>query len=149
MENQLGTGVEKATGQQLTINLEQLVDRIDRNLRQEIIVTTADKTRLCLIEALDQMERRKAWIAPAGILATLAVVFPTTVFRDFLGLSKDYWSAIFSLGTLGALVWFTVCIFRIRRSVTVEQIVNRLRTDALLDAPKPPPASEQRPPTTA
>src|SRR5258708_39515755 len=62
----------------LGFNLNQMIQRVDHNVTQEIIVTTADKARLCLIEALGRLERRDAWIAPAGILATLAVAFPTT-----------------------------------------------------------------------
>ena len=76
---------------QITIDLgsDRLVQRVDNSVGQEIIVTTADKARLCLIEAMDRMERRRAWIAPAGILATLLVVFPTTTFQDFLAFQEN------------------------------------------------------------
>src|ERR1035441_8084058 len=110
MEQQLGTGVEKVGVEQVTINLNHLVQRVDSNVTQEIIVTTADKAQLCLIEALDRMERRKAWIAPEGHLATLVVVFPTTTFQDFLGLSREYWRAIFSVAAVGSMVWLIVCL---------------------------------------
>jgi hypothetical protein len=120
----------------ITINLglNQLIQRVDQNVTQEIIVTTSDKARLCLIEARDRMERRNAWIAPAGILVTLIAVFPTTTFHDFLNLSKDYWRAMFSFATLGALAWLVYCLSRIQRSLTVTQIVDRLRTDSLAGA---------------
>ena len=84
------------------------------------------------------MERRNAWIAPAGILATLIVVFPTTSFQDFLGLSKEYWIAIFSVAAITTLVWLVVCLLRIQRSLTIEQIVDRLRTDSLTVSSQPP-----------
>ena len=61
----------------LDLKLNQLIQRVDTNVTQEIIVTTADKARLCLIDALGCLERKKAWIAPASILATLGVVLPT------------------------------------------------------------------------
>jgi hypothetical protein len=89
----------------IDLGLNQLIQRVDRNVTQEIIVTTADKARLCLIESLDRMERRSAWVAPVGILATLAVVFPTTTFQDFLGVSKEFWKAFFSMAAVLALVW--------------------------------------------
>ena len=53
------------------IDVDQLVGRFDRNIAQEIFVTTADKARLCLIDAFQRLERQDAWIAPAGILATV------------------------------------------------------------------------------
>jgi hypothetical protein len=130
MEQSLGTGVE---AEPVTISLgpTELIRRVDSNITQQIILTTADKARLCLMEALDRLERRRAWIAPAGILATLVVVFPTTTFQDFLGFSKEYWRAIFSMVTLGALTWLIVCLYRMRASITVEEVVDRLRTDSL------------------
>ena len=130
-EQRSNTGPEPIT---INLGLNQLIQRVDQNVTQEIIVTTADKARLCLIKARDRMERRNAWIAPAGILVTLIVVFPTTTFQDFLSLSKEFWKAMFSFAALGALAWLVHCLFRIQRSLTVIQIVDRLRTDSLAGA---------------
>ena len=47
----------------LGFNINQMVQRVDQHITQEIIVTTADKARLCLIDALGRLERRDAWIA--------------------------------------------------------------------------------------
>src|SRR5271169_2942357 len=94
----------------IDLGLNQLIQRVDTNVTQQIIVTTADKAHLCLIQALHRMERRNAWIAPAGILATLIVVFPTTTFQDFIGLSKEYWKAIFSVATVGTMIWLVICL---------------------------------------
>ncbi|MGO9262036.1 MAG: DNAJC11 domain-containing protein [Bryobacteraceae bacterium] len=125
------------------LDLNQMIERVDTNIRQEIMVITADKVRLCLLDALERMERRKAWMTPAGILATLIVIFPTTTFQDFLGFSKDYWRAIFSFGTAFSLVWLVICLIRIRTSLTIEQIVERLRTDSLA-APLQPSMHQTR-----
>ena len=124
------TGPEPIT---IDLGLNQLIQRVDQNVTQEIIVTTSDKARLCLIEARDRMERRNAWIAPAGILATLIVVFPTTTFQDFLSMPKEYWRALFSLAAMAALAWLVYCLLRIQRSLTITQIVDRLRTDSWAD----------------
>src|SRR5215470_4681281 len=106
-----GTGSPAPITIDLTLN--QLIQRVDTNVTQQIIVTTADKARLCLIESLHRMERRRAWIAPAGILVTLVVVFPTTTFQDFIGLSKEYWRAIFSVATVATFIWLVICLSRI------------------------------------
>lgn len=100
----------------IDLNLNSLIQRVDTNVRQQIIITTADKARLCLMQALARMERR-GWMAPAGILATLAVVFPTTTFNDFLGLSKEYWRALFTLASAGAIVWLVRSLLQIRASL--------------------------------
>lgn len=112
----------------INLGVNKLIERVDTNVTQQIIVTTADKARLCLIDALQRIERRNAWIAPAGVLATLIVVFPTTTFQDFLGLSREYWKALFSIITVATVIWLFVCLVRIRKSLTIEQIVDRLRS---------------------
>ena len=86
----------------IDLGLNSLIQRVDTNVRQQIIITTADKARLCLYAALDRMEQRRAWMAPAGILATLVVIFPTTTFNNFLGLSKEYWRALFTFAAIWA-----------------------------------------------
>jgi hypothetical protein len=128
-----------AVPEPITIDLDanHLIQRVDRNITQEIFVTTVDKARLCLIEALGRMERRDAWIAPTGILVTLAVVLLTTTFQDFLTLSKEYWKAMFSFATVVALVWLVYCLCRRQNSLTVEQIVDQLRTNSLPPAQQP------------
>src|ERR1022692_5302643 len=60
------------------------ITSIDANLKQEIFITTVDKARNSLKEALANVEQRNAWAAPAGILATIVVVFPTAAFQDFI-----------------------------------------------------------------
>jgi hypothetical protein len=116
--------------------LTGMILRVDANLKQEIIVITADKARLCLRDAVDNMERSKAWQTPAGILITILVVFPVSTFQDFLGISKDTWKALFVFAALFFVGWLIRCLLKIRRSPTVEQIVNRLRA---ADSTQPPP----------
>jgi hypothetical protein len=109
----------------IDLGLNSLIQRVDTNVRQQIIITTADKARLCL------MQQRRAWMAPAGILATLAVIFPTTTFNDFVGLSKEYWRALFTFAAIGTIVWLVRALLRIPVSLSVDDIVDRLRTESL------------------
>jgi hypothetical protein len=76
---------------------------------------------------VENLERSKAWQAPAGILVTILAVFPVSTFQDFLGISKDTWRAFFILATILCFGWLIHSLLRIKRSPTVEQIINRLR----------------------
>jgi hypothetical protein len=76
-----------------------MILRVDANLKQEIIVITADKARLCLRDAVDNLERSKAWQTPAGILATILVVFPVSIFPGFPWRLKGYLEGAFYLGS--------------------------------------------------
>ncbi len=47
--------------------------KVYRNLSQEVIITTEDKVKLCLIEHLKKMENKKEWLIPLGILIPLII----------------------------------------------------------------------------
>ena len=108
------------------INKMITVASLDVNLAQEIFITTVDKARLCLSQALKNMERRDSWMAPAGILATILGTFLTATFRDFL-FSKDTWEAFFVFAALAALLWLVISVVRRPKAASVDQIIEELR----------------------
>jgi len=68
------------------------------------------------------------------------VVFPVSTFQDFFGISKDTWKALFIAAALFFVGWLIRCLLKIRKSPSVEQIVNSLRTaDALQQPPRAAP----------
>ena len=127
----------------LSLNQKMIVGRVDRNVTQEFILVTADKARLILREAADRMEQSNSWQAPLGILVTIGVIFPTTTFQDF-GLSKDVWKSLFLMAALICLVWLVRSWWRRKKSPSVEEIVNQLRTaEPPVGAPQPPSVQTQ------
>jgi hypothetical protein len=120
------------------------ITSIDANLKQEIFITTVDKARNCLKEALANVEQRNAWAAPAGILATIVVVFPTANFQDFV-VSKDTWRAMFLIAALLSAVWLVRCLWARRRvgPLSVDDVIQGLRQGGSTPAgasPSPPRA---------
>jgi len=73
------------------------------NLGATLVITTEDKIKLAVHTHLQRMAERSAWMAPLGILLTIAVTFPTTDFKAFWILSADSWRAMFVMGALLAL----------------------------------------------
>ncbi|MFA5360193.1 MAG: hypothetical protein WC349_04535 [Patescibacteria group bacterium] len=67
---------------------------VTSNLREIIIISTEDKIELCLIKYLKDLEEKKSWIAPVGLLLTIILTFLTTEFKTW-GFSKEIWQAIF------------------------------------------------------
>jgi hypothetical protein len=109
--------------------------KVYSNLGQEIIITTEDKIRLCLIEHLSRMETRNAWIAPLGILLTIIIVFPTTTFREFLFLSADSWRAIFVIGGVIATAWLIKCVLQARASSSLADVVRDIKATGIMQNP--------------
>ena len=107
---------------------ERIVQRVDANVSQEIVVTTADKVRLVLRDAMQKIELRDAWKAPLGILVTLLVVLPAfNSLQDFLWIPKNVWQALLLLCTALSAVWLASSLARRKRAPTVEDILNNLR----------------------
>jgi|ERR1700691_4939892 len=104
------------------------ITSIDANLKQEIFITTVDKARNCLKEALANVAERNAWAAPAGILATIVVVFPTANFQDFV-ISKDTWRAMFLIAALLSAVWLARCLWARWKAgpLSVDDVIQELR----------------------
>lgn len=93
----------------------QKSSHVHLNLGQNIVFTTEDKIRICLMNHLGQVEHKKGWIAPLGIAVAIAVAFVTTKFQDSLYLSADTWKAIFIVagvivaGWLIKAIWKAIC----------------------------------------
>jgi hypothetical protein len=103
------------------------VTAVHGSLNQEVVITTVDKLRLALRDHMDRVERTKSWIAPLGLFAALLVVFPTTDFKPFGGLSADVWKAIFVIGTFAATLWLCVSLWRAFTSMSVDDVVEIIK----------------------
>ncbi|HTY55766.1 MAG TPA: hypothetical protein VMB26_11220 [Candidatus Binataceae bacterium] len=103
---------------------DQLVQNtsVHLNLAQDAIVITEDKVKLCLLEHLAKLESRREWVAPAGILITLLVTFPTTTFNDFI-FKAATWQAGFIIAAILTAAWFIRSLVKAWRTPTVDDVV--------------------------
>lgn len=97
------------------------------NVSQEIILLTEDKIRLALLHHLSIMEQRRSWIAPLGILLTILIVFPTTAFQHFFGLSAATWQAIFVIACLASAFWLIITLRNAFRSSSIDDVILELK----------------------
>lgn len=103
------------------------IKSVHSNLSQEVVKITVDKLRLILNEYLADVECRKDWIAPLGILVTLIVVVATTDFKT-AWLSADSWRAFFLLVTLVTVGWLIRASVRAFRSKSVSDIIEKIKS---------------------
>jgi len=92
----------------------QSTSKVYSNIDQEIIMITEDKVRLCLIEHLSRMEKRRAWLTPLGILLTVIAVLPTTTFQDFLSINAATWKAMFIIAGIISAIWLVKSLWEAR-----------------------------------
>jgi hypothetical protein len=104
------------------------------NVRQEYIVISADKARLCLHKHLTGALARSAWIAPAGIFLALLLPMVSADFKDVLGVSKSVWQAAALMGSFLTTIWLLSAIVqsarcRSRTGDPIEDIVAQMKNE--------------------
>lgn len=73
---------------------------IHKNISQNIVVTTEDKIRLCLIKYKESLDAHKEWVAPASVLIALITTLIAADFKQFLSLSSEVWKSLFIFGSI-------------------------------------------------
>ena len=98
------------------------------NLEQVVIVTTEDKLRLCLQNAIDRLGAKREWWTPSALLVTLILALTTTEFKDQFAIPAATWHAFFLFLVIGTVLWTVVAIWKATRvKVSVESIVSEIK----------------------
>jgi|SRR5690554_1971714 len=102
------------------------VTEVHSNVDQRIIQITEDKIKLILKGHLENLENKKAWIAPLGILVTLLAVFCTTDFKKAF-FSADTWQAFFVMATILTVAWLVRAFYCLSRAESLDDIVEKIK----------------------
>ena len=119
-----------SNGENGTIPNAQIeVTNIHNNLEQTLISVTEDKLRLILIGYLNAIEKNNSWIAPAGILTTIVIVFTTSTFKEF-GLPASAWQAVFFITGVISLGWLIKALLNLKLSTSVDDIIRKIKNES-------------------
>jgi len=99
-QNEINEGLSIDFGSELSKNLT-----IHKNVKQEIIVTTADKIKLVLIATKEVLTAQRDWWTPFGLLISFITTLCTADFKIAFGISKEFWHAIFVIFTILSFLW--------------------------------------------
>lgn len=102
---------------------------IHKNLNQEVVVTTVDKVRLCLMKNRDWLTAKKEWLTPLGIFLALITTLVAAEFRNFI-FEPSVWTSIYVIGTLISLVWLLksgYTALKNKNSGSIESIVDEIK----------------------
>lgn len=78
------------------------------NVKSDLIEITEDKLENILLKYLQNLELRKRWLLPFGLLMSLALTLTTAKFQDALGVPAAVWNAIFITLAALSLTWLMV-----------------------------------------
>lgn len=110
-----------------------------KNIGQEVVVTTVDKLKLCLIEHQAILAGQREWIPALGLFLSFVATLCTATFRPVL-LSPDTWKAIYIMAALLSCGWALYLIIRAAKSwnkgdadALIKRIVNQPKS-AVVDS---------------
>lgn len=102
---------------------------IHKNIGQEVVVTTVDKVRICLMENRDRLLGQREWLTPLSLFLAFVTTLNAAEFREFI-LKPAVWQAVYLIGSIVTFVWFVATAaraWRHRASVSIDTIVNTLK----------------------
>lgn len=103
---------------------------IHKNVDQEIIITTSDKIELVLIKTKEILISQRDWWTPTGLSFAFVTTFCTADFKDFLGLAKESWKALFILLTIGSFIWLIISLVKLVKywgQDDLKMIINQMK----------------------
>jgi hypothetical protein len=103
------------------------ITAIHRYTGQELIEITEDKLRLILLEHVSQIEAKKSWISPLGILIAVITTLCTCTFKDALYLEAAVWKAIFILITIASAIWLVRSIYVCCTATTINDVIETIK----------------------
>ncbi len=77
---------------------------VHQNVRQELVFTTVDKLKLCLIEHRQHLAARWEWVGPFSLLVSLVTTLVAATFQS-MGLSPDTWKALYIFAAIASFGW--------------------------------------------
>lgn len=119
---------EKAFSAKLTVHT---------NIGQEVIVTTVDKVKICLMENRECLSAQKEWVTPLSLFIALITTLAAAEFRKFM-FEPAVWQAIYLMSSFVTFFWMLDKIrsaWKIRSKASIDTIVSTLK------AQSPPAAS--------
>jgi len=107
--------------------------KVHSNLGQQIVITTEDKIRICLMIHLARMEKHRGWTTPLGIFLTLLVVFPTTTFQSWLNIPAETWQAVLILSCVLSFIWLCISAWGARTKPSIDNVIFELKKSSLTE----------------
>lgn len=113
--------------QNAVIKTGDMINAIHRNVASDIILTTEDKVKLCLITYVSHIEKRKEWITPFGLFIAIITTLITTTFNSVI-FEASTWKAIYLICGGLSFIWLVISLYQAYNSKKIENIIQELKT---------------------
>ena len=108
----------------------KFVNQTISNTRSNLIEITEDKLENVLLKHEKEISKSISWITPLAIFLTILIVFLTASFKDFIGINKDTWQAVFIICFGLTFIWTIICCFnavKYRNQASVKSLIDKIK----------------------
>ncbi|WP_282716311.1 hypothetical protein [Flavobacterium algoritolerans] len=108
------------------------INKVCSNTQSDLIEITHDKLENILIKYLKEYRKTIEWMTPLGLFLSFLLTCLFADFKDFLGISKEIWSAIMYILMALSLFWtlYTICVaLYFFKRTSIEYLINKIRND--------------------
>ncbi len=113
---------------------KDFVNQTCKNTKCDYIEITEDKLENILIKFLIDFKNADVWVTPLSISLTILIAILTaSEFKNFLGISKDIWSAIFYVSLVICFIWLLISSIRScknRKKIKIEYLIKTIKNDS-------------------
>jgi len=106
------------------------IKSVHSNLDQVLIKITEDKIKLVLNAHINNMERKKEWIAPLSLLIAIVTTFSTSTFKDAV-FPASTWQAIFFIVGVISVLWLFKAIWIALKASTINDVVSQIKNQTV------------------
>lgn len=108
----------------------KFVTRRIANIKSDLIEITHDKLENILLKHLSSVSVKGSWITPSGILLSVLLTLCTAEFKEFWGVSKESWQAVFIVLAIvsgGWLIYSLVRIYQCWGKMGLEHLLSEIK----------------------
>ncbi len=81
------------------------------NTKSDLIEITEDKLENILSRFISNLRKVQIWLTPLSLFITILISILTAEFnKEFIGISKEIWTAIFYICLVASFIWLIVSI---------------------------------------
>jgi len=111
----------------------RFINKICSNTKSDLIEITEDKLENILSRFITNLKKAHMWLTPLSLFVSILLVVLTAEFnKNFIGISKDIWTAIFYILLISSfmwLVWSIIYSCRFSKKTRIEYIIGKIKNN--------------------
>jgi hypothetical protein len=111
----------------------RFINKVCSNTKSDLIEITEDKLENILSRFIANLKKAQMWLTPLSLFVSILLVVLTAEFnKNFIGISKDIWTAIFYILLISSftwLIWSIIYSCKFSKKTRIEYIIGKIKNN--------------------